>query len=194
MSLNISLEKLKQDLSKLQDITEVLVHIWSDEHGAYWRKHGRGYTVDIMEAWQLPLTEAYNETKYCDSSKRIRFHSVPVDMLLPTNNPFESYVRRQREWSLKTFGEGRRTAGIIKHIQKELKEIEENPSDLTEWVDVIILAIDGFYRHGGKPEELMLVLQLKQDKNFTRTYPFPQTEDEPTEHVRDNDIKEVKNI
>lgn len=94
------------------------------------------------------------------------------------------YLERQKEWSIKTFGNGKRTLGIIRHIEKELKEIEEQPNDLTEWIDVVILALDGYWRHGGTVSEVMNVLQAKQEKNFKRVYPFPKSEDEPSEHDR----------
>jgi hypothetical protein len=95
------------------------------------------------------------------------------------------YLTRQWEWSKRTFGPGKRTKGILRHIEKELLEIEAKPDDLTEWADVVILAMDGFWRHGGKPEDLMRVLQAKQEKNFARVWPTPTSEDEATEHVRD---------
>jgi len=98
--------------------------------------------------------------------------------------PLTKFLERQKEWSIKTFGNSKRTLGIIRHIEKELKEVEEKPNDLTEWIDVIILALDGYWRHGGNTENIMNILQAKQDNNFTRVYPFPKSEDEPSEHIR----------
>ncbi len=100
-------------------------------------------------------------------------------------NDIREYNERQRQWSRKTFGEGKRTLGIIAHIRKELAEIEAKPDDLEEWIDVAILALDGYWRHGGEPADLMAHLQAKQDKNFARKWPAPGPEDEPTEHVRE---------
>ena len=94
------------------------------------------------------------------------------------------YLKRQEEWSSRTFGHGLRTKGIIQHISKELREIEEKPHDLSEWVDVILLAMDGYWRHGGSPESLMGALQAKQDKNFSRVWPKQSSEDEAVEHDR----------
>lgn len=96
------------------------------------------------------------------------------------------YLKRQREWSRKTFGPSKRTRGIIQHISKELLEIEAKPEDLSEWIDVVILAMDGYWRHGGTPERFMGDLQAKQDKNFARTWPTPKSEDEAVEHNRGN--------
>ena len=95
-----------------------------------------------------------------------------------------SYVTRQRTWSRQTFGPGRRTVGICQHIIKELFEIQSDPDDVREWIDVIILALDGFWRHGGKPEELAEMLESKQRVNFERAWPAMQPEDQATEHLR----------
>ena len=95
------------------------------------------------------------------------------------------YVHRHREWSKKTFGEGLKTIGITKHIEKECEEIRANPKDLYEWIDVMILAIDGYWRHGGRPEVLMEALAAKQHINFGRTWPTNQRDDQPTEHVKE---------
>lgn len=89
----------------------------------------------------------------------------------------------QMEWSKLTFGSGYRTVGITKHIEKELAEIRDKPEDLSEWIDVIILALDGYWRHGGTPNTIMRDLLAKQAKNRTRTYPVT-AEDEPSEHLR----------
>lgn len=94
------------------------------------------------------------------------------------------YVDRQREWSARTFGDGRRTLGIANHIRKELLEIEAEPTDLEEWIDVIILAMDGFWRAGGLPDNLARELYRKQSKNFERQWPAHQPEDAAVEHVR----------
>jgi hypothetical protein len=94
------------------------------------------------------------------------------------------YVERQRVWSNETFGTGRRTLGVTNHIRKELAEIEADPDDVREWVDVIILAINGYTRHGGKPEELAEMLEAKQRVNFERAWPKAGPEDEAVEHIR----------
>jgi dATP/dGTP pyrophosphohydrolase len=104
---------------------------------------------------------------------------VPImeDSLIP-------YLERHAAWSARTFGPGPRTKGILEHIRKELKEIEQDPGDLEEWIDVIILALDGYWRHWGNPLDLMRRLQEKQNKNFARQWPAWQPQDHPTEHIR----------
>jgi len=103
---------------------------------------------------------------------------------MSSNMGFISFLNRRWAWSKNTFGTGKRTLGIIKHIKKELEEVEANPDDLTEWVDVINLAIDGYTRHGGKSNKLLTDLFAKLKICESRTYPFPASEDEPSEHVR----------
>lgn len=93
-------------------------------------------------------------------------------------------LESQKEWSLRTFGEGRRTGGVTAHIAKELEEIRRAPDDLEEWIDVIILAMDGFWRAGGKSQDLAPMIMAKQEKNRARQWPKPTSEDEATEHIR----------
>lgn len=93
------------------------------------------------------------------------------------------YIERQKAWSEKTFGPGRRTIAISKHIRKELEEIEADPGDRKEWIDVIILGIEGFWRSGGTAGELPLDLLSKQVVNFNREW-NRTGEDEPSEHIR----------
>lgn len=97
---------------------------------------------------------------------------------------FFHYLEEHIDWSKKTFGESYRLKGLIKHIQKELVEIEEKPHDLSEWIDVIILAIDGAWRSGYSSQDIVSMLENKQKINFKRIYPFPTNDDEPSEHMK----------
>ncbi|WP_412474709.1 dATP/dGTP pyrophosphohydrolase domain-containing protein [Rhizobium sp. WW22] len=99
------------------------------------------------------------------------------------------YFKRQIAWSRETFGPALRTKGVLDHIRKELTEIECDPRDLSEWVDVIILAMDGFWRHGGKASDLLPALLEKQRKNMARSWPDWRTmsEDQAIEHDRSMD-------
>jgi hypothetical protein len=100
-------------------------------------------------------------------------------------NPIIKYINEQIEWSKKTFGEGKRTEGICKHIEKEVNEIRQSPLDILEWVDVIILALDGAWRAGYTSDEIWKAMEKKHHINFTRRYPKPSSQDEPVEHVRE---------
>lgn len=98
----------------------------------------------------------------------------------------EQHLRRQSAWSERTFGPGHRTRGVIDHIRKELIEIEADPLDLEEWVDVVILALDGAWRTGATPAEIVRAIAAKQTKNEGREWPDWRTmsPDEAIEHVR----------
>lgn len=93
------------------------------------------------------------------------------------------YIQRHKDWSLSTFGEGQRTDGLCKHIENELAEIRQNPNDVFEWVDVIILAIDGAWRAGYSPVQIVNALIQKQAINFERKWVWVG-EGEPAEHQR----------
>jgi hypothetical protein len=96
------------------------------------------------------------------------------------------YLQRQIDFSLATFGPGHRTAGVIDHIRKELVEIEAAPLDLEEWIDVAMLALDGAWRTGATPEQIVTQLVMKLEKNKRRTWPDWRTvpAGKAIEHVR----------
>lgn len=102
--------------------------------------------------------------------------------------PFDlvAHLQRQRDFSLKTFGPGPRTKGVVDHIRKELAEIEADPADIMEWVDVIILAFDGAWRAGWEPQAIVDAIVAKQTKNEARQWPDWRTADpdKAIEHVR----------
>lgn len=101
------------------------------------------------------------------------------------------HLRRQRDFSDRTFGPGLRTAGVSDHIMKELAEVEADPTDLKEWVDVIILAFDGATRcaqHlGFDMSAIVTAMVEKQTKNEARKWPDWRTAN-PTkaiEHLKE---------
>lgn len=97
-----------------------------------------------------------------------------------------AHLARQREFSRRTFGPGARLRGVLDHIRKELLEIEADPTDIGEWVDVIILAFDGAWRAGWEPQQIIDAIKAKQAKNEARTWPDWRTasEDAAIEHDR----------
>ena len=97
-----------------------------------------------------------------------------------------AHLQRQREFSERTFGPGQRVQGVTDHIAKELIEVRESGGDLKEWVDVIILGLDGAWRSGATPEQIIEAIVAKQTKNEGRTWPDWRTAEPDTaiEHVR----------
>lgn len=113
---------------------------------------------------------------------------------------FVEYVRAQMEWSERTFGPGTRTKGVVDHIRKELEEILADPGDVGEWIDIIILGIDGAWRciaaseQSTAPEQVAEALAAKQARNFARVWPDWRTmsEDQAIEHDRSAELATVE--
>lgn len=98
-----------------------------------------------------------------------------------------AHMERLGAWSEQTFGPGERTQAVLAHIRKELVEIEDNPTDTIEWVDVVMMALDGARRAGATPDDIIAVLVSKQVINEQRRWPDwrKAKAGEPIEHIRD---------
>lgn len=94
----------------------------------------------------------------------------------------EILLAAKREWSLEQFGEGLRTDEILRHVLKEVEEIRAEPTDLVESVDLALLAMDLFWRGGGKPEEFLTMLWAKFRINVGRKWVMGP--DGHAEHVK----------
>lgn len=102
-------------------------------------------------------------------------------------------LKDQMIWSNQTFGSGRRSEGILQHIEREVAEVRENPMILEEWIDLVLLALDGAWRcrKNNLPSsddeirhDVVRMLIEKQAKNRVRLWPTPVDDDTPTEHIR----------
>jgi hypothetical protein len=98
-----------------------------------------------------------------------------------------AHLQHQRDWSTQTFGPGDRTIGIMAHIEKEFAEILLDPTDGKEWCDVVILALDGAWRAGMQPQEIIDWLIEKQSINERREWPDWKTftNGEAIEHIKE---------
>lgn len=111
----------------------------------------------------------------------------------------ESHLRRQMAFSRATFGPGERRAGVTAHIKKELDQeiatAENSREAADEWVDVILLGLDGCARALAEagyswreiPAMICEMIEHKQGYNELRRWPDWRTlpEDAPIEHVRE---------
>ncbi len=100
------------------------------------------------------------------------------------------YLRDQIEFSRRTFGPGPRTTGVLDHLRKEIDEVSADPTDLEEWIDIVILAFEATWRAtGASPEEIVATLSYKQAENELRNWPDWRTADpgQAIEHVREGD-------
>jgi hypothetical protein len=109
----------------------------------------------------------------------------------------KQHLLRQMAFSHATFGPGTRTNGVVDHIRKELDEVIAGGGDSYEWVDVVILALDGLtrqlaYCNGDRTNPQIVVqtacnmIEGKQTRNEERTWPDwrTATPDKAIEHVR----------
>lgn len=114
---------------------------------------------------------------------------MPYEFKHTKTDTFEDYLRRHVEWGHATFGtpaDGRGPLGPLDHLKKELGEIAHDPFDQKEWIDAIILSIDGFLRAGGKLTMVLPMMLAKQQKNAGRDWPDWRGMDpnKAIEHVR----------
>lgn len=110
-----------------------------------------------------------------------------------------AHLRRQMAFSRATFGPGERREGVIDHIRKELAEVaecEDVRAAAEEWVDLVILSLDGLTRalvearpHGWEdvPGQAATMIARKQAVNEQRDWPDWRTAalDKAIEHRRD---------
>lgn len=94
----------------------------------------------------------------------------------------KAHLIRQMAFSHATFGPGERREGVIDHIRKELVEVETSGGESSEWVDVVILALDGLtrrlaYFNGVRVDPALVadraikLIVGKQTRNEARTWP-----------------------
>lgn len=87
-------------------------------------------------------------------------------------------------WSRATFGPADRAIGLCEHIREELIEIESDPACLEEWIDVVLLAMDGAWRSAGADgQAFVAALVAKDQRNRARTWSVPDDATKPTPHM-----------
>ena len=152
------------------------------------------------ETWEMCLRKDMRELPTCDAialmpgwerSKGAHLelhvaHRLGMEVM-HLQFDLAAHLRRQIEFSVRTFGPGARTAAVCDHIRKELVEVLESGGSMAEWTDVIILALDGALRTGATPEQIIDAVVAKQTKNEGRRWPDWRTADpdKAIEHVRD---------
>lgn len=112
----------------------------------------------------------------------------------------KQHLLRQMAFSHATYGPGKRTAGLVDHIRKELVEIIDGEGAPIEWVDVVILALDGLTREliyrdngggrgdpGNAADMACRLICTKQTINEGRDWPDwrTQPQDRAIEHIGD---------
>ena len=102
-----------------------------------------------------------------------------------------AHLKRQIGFSKEAYGPARPGAleGVIDHIENELIEVKADPTDLKEWVDLIILSFDGAWKCGYTAEQICVAIEAKQTINENRTWPDWRTcpANKAIEHDRSKD-------
>lgn len=107
------------------------------------------------------------------------------------------HLMRQMAFSHQAFGPGERTHGILDHMRKEMKEVADANGEASEWVDLVLLSLDGLTRRlayvngeRGDPfrvaETACRMIQAQQSRNEARTWPDWRTipKNKAIEHIR----------
>jgi hypothetical protein len=147
----------------------------NQEEQGNWQVCMRRDIVELMSCDTLALLDGWQSSNGAHLEMHIahRVGMLIVDARSIGGSSFDlvAHLHRQREFSSSTFGPGARTEGVLDHIRKELIEIEAKPDDVTEWIDVVLLALDGAWRAGHSPEAIATALQAKQERNERRQWP-----------------------
>lgn len=98
----------------------------------------------------------------------------------------ERFWIEQGKWSQETFGldSERGPIGPLKHLEKEIQEVLQDPSDEMEYIDCFFLIIDAIRRKGISIERFEQLLFQKLEINKARKCGI-KASDEPIEHIRE---------
>ena len=103
------------------------------------------------------------------------------------NTPsWDRILEEMHQWQLHQFPQATPHSALA-HIKKELKELDDTPYDMEEWVDLFFLTIQGLTKLAR--EDLNAVryeIYAKLIKNHNREWGQPDA-DGVVEHVRKND-------
>lgn len=157
------------------------------EPGKSWEECLRTDIRELCSCDAIALMPGWERSKGANLELHIA-HRVGMEVMhLPLAFDLVGHLRRQAEWSARTFGPGTRLHGVLDHLSKELIEVEESDGSLAEWVDVIILALDGAWRSGASPEQIVSAIVAKQAKNEARRWPDWRTSEpgKAIEHIRE---------
>lgn len=160
------------------------------EPGKTWEDCLRTDIRELCSCDTIALMPGWERSKGANLELHLAHRLGMEVMHLPQQFDLVAHLRRQIEFSERTFGPGGRVQGVCDHIRKELVEVESAGGPLAEWVDVIILGLDGAWRSGATPEQIVAAIAAKQAKNETRRWPDWRTAapGKAIEHDRTADV------
>lgn len=92
-------------------------------------------------------------------------------------------IKEHEKFSDETFGKDRNPIGPLKHLKKEIDEIIENPDDIVEYADFLLLFIDAIRLNGYTFSKVINAAFEKLEVNKTRDWP-PLNKEGYSEHVK----------
>lgn len=113
--------------------------------------------------------------------------AAEVQRRLLESETFDLVWQREQEFSDRAFGtpSERGSLGPLKHLAKEAQEALDNPSDVTEYADCLMLVIDAARRQGFTKEQLLAAVLAKIATCEQREWPRSDGDaNEAVEHRR----------
>ncbi len=96
-------------------------------------------------------------------------------MVLSVDNSIEDLVRRVIAFQESRFPK-QTVDGKLAHLQREIKELRDEPSDHSEWADCLILLLGAAFKHGFDLDGLIVNAHAKMDINEDRQWGEPDAE------------------
>lgn len=142
-----------------------------DNSGKTWEGCLRADLREMCTCDAIALMPGWEASKGANLELHVAHRLGMEVMHLPPQFDLVAHLRRQAAFSARTFGPGARVEGVTDHIGKELQEVRDSGGALAKWVDVIILGLDGAWRSGASPEQIVAAIEAKQTKNEARRWP-----------------------
>ncbi len=180
---------------------EGLKAIWSNENCPYTKELGDlpyeakdGHNVDTF-TWERTATiintllkalpkglvaKALSDVLTHDTKTSLKEKKVKSKCCKYFN--IKEFFDTKLAWSRDTYGD-LSSKTIIDHLHKEIIEASYDPKDILEWVDIILLAIDGAGRFANADGATFVeALKKKFEINRKRTWSIP-VDGSPPEHT-----------
>ena len=101
------------------------------------------------------------------------------------NNELKNLFKEHIKWSQQTFGKKKTYKACFAHMEREIDECRENPKDIEEYADILLLLFDAFYRGTGKGfDALVNAVSKKIKKNKNRKWNVSKDPNVPSFHKK----------
>ncbi|HET6346365.1 MAG TPA: dATP/dGTP pyrophosphohydrolase domain-containing protein [Myxococcota bacterium] len=81
------------------------------------------------------------------------------------------YVKAQRDISLRIYGHQRSDHAAVHELQSRLRTVQEDPTSLYGWVDIILAGLEGGLRSGASAYALAQALINRQNELAAKRVP-----------------------